>query len=260
MRAEIDGIGIHYESEGEGTPLVFVHGLGGTLNVWHAQRVVLSKYCRVILYDLSGSGQSDRSNTGYSIEKWAEELAGVLDAAELERAVVVGHSMGTLIVQRFVLQFPDRVMGLVLAGALTELLPPGKEAIANRAKLVEAEGMSAVADAILTGALSARTREGNPALAGLLREVLLSNDPQCYAAHCRALVEGSVRGEQSKIDCPALILVGDQDPVTPLVFARQIAGEIPGTAVKIVPGTAHMTMLESPDAFNSALLGFLARI
>jgi 3-oxoadipate enol-lactonase/4-carboxymuconolactone decarboxylase len=110
------------------------------------------------------------------------------------------------------------------------------------------------------GALTPRTREANPALAGLLREVLLANDPHCYAAHCRALADGSVKGEQARIRCPTLILVGDQDPVTPLANARQIAGEIAGAVIRVIPGTAHMTMLESPDAFNTALLEFLAAV
>jgi 3-oxoadipate enol-lactonase/4-carboxymuconolactone decarboxylase len=120
--------------------------------------------------------------------------------------------------------------------------------------------MAAVADTILGGALTPRTREGNPALAGLFREMLLSNDPRCYAAQCRALADGSVKGEQARIRCPTLILVGDQDPVTPLANARQIAGEIAGAVIRIIPGTAHMTMLEAPDAFNTALLEFLATV
>jgi pimeloyl-ACP methyl ester carboxylesterase len=260
MQATIQGTTIHYETEGEGPPVVFVHGLGGTSSVWHAQRVVLSRYFKVVVYDLSGSGRSERGAREYSIDGWADELAGVLDAAGIERAAVVGHSMATLIVQRFALRYPERVSALALAGPLTELAPPGKEGVRKRGATVEAEGMGAVVDAILAGALTTRTREGSAGLAGLLREVLLSNDPICYAGHCRALAEGSVKGEQAQIRCPTLILVGDQDPVTPLANARQIGGEIAGAVIRVIPGTAHMTMLESPDAFNTALLEFLATV
>jgi 3-oxoadipate enol-lactonase len=260
MEAQIHGATIHYEVEGDGPPLVFVHGLGGTSNVWHAQRVVLSKNFKVLVYDLSGSGRSQRGGQEYAIARWADELAAVLDAAQIARAAVVGHSMATLIVQRFALQYPERVSALALAGPITELAPPGKEAVRRRAATVEAEGMGAIVDAILGGALTPRTREGNPALAGLLREVLLSNDPHGYAAHCRALADGSVKGEQARIRCPTLILVGDQDPVTPLANARQVAAEIAGAVLRVIPATAHMTMLESPDAFNTALLEFLAAV
>src|SRR5581483_4783946 len=121
-------ISIHYESQGEGPPIVLVHGLGGTSNIWHAQRVTLSKYYRVVALDLSGSGRSDRSKRSYSIDGWADEIAGLMDHLKLPAAVVVGHSMGTVIVQHFAAKYPDKTKAIVLAGALVELGPPGKEA------------------------------------------------------------------------------------------------------------------------------------
>jgi 3-oxoadipate enol-lactonase len=260
MLANIHGTTVFYESMGEGPPLVFVHGLGGTGNVWHAQRLTLSKHYRVVTYDLSGSGRSDRTRREYSIDGWADELAGLLDHWKLPAAAVVGHSMGTVIVQHFTAKYPARVMALVLAGALVELGPAGKEAFARRAEMVEREGMIGVTDTVLGGALSAGTRERNPALAGMVREMLLANDPACYAGHCRALMNGSARADQAKITCPTLLLVGDQDPVTPLGLQRQIAAAIKGSRIRIVPNTAHLTMLESPEAFNTILLELLATL
>jgi 3-oxoadipate enol-lactonase len=260
MQATINGINLSYESQGEGPPIVFVHGLGGTANVWHAQRVTLSKYFRVIALDLSGSGRSDRSRRSYSIEGWVEEIAGLLDHLGIDQAVMVGHSMATVIVQKFAARHPQRTRALVLAGALVELGPPGKEAFTKRAETVEKEGMVAVADTVLGGALSAGTRERNLALTGMVREMLLSNDPLCYAGHCRALIAGSAKADQSAITCPTLLVVGDQDPVTPLSLQRQIAAAIKHSRIRIVPSTAHLTMLESPEAFNAILLEFLATI
>ncbi len=260
MQASINGITIHYEAQGDGTPLVFVHGLGGTSNIWHAQRVTLSRYFRVVAADLSGSGRSDKSQRSYSIDGWADEIAGLMDHLNMPAAVIVGHSMGTVIVQHFAAKYPQRTTALVLAGGLVELGPPGKEAFTKRAESVEKEGMAGVADAILGGALSAGTRERNLALTGMVREMLLSNDPACYAGHCRALIAGSARADQSRITCPTLLLVGDQDPVTPLGLQKQIAAAIKTSRIRIVPNTAHLTMLESPEVFNTALLEFLAAI
>jgi pimeloyl-ACP methyl ester carboxylesterase len=92
----------------------------------------------------------------------------------------------------------------------------------------------------------------------MVREMLLSNDPASYAAQCLALVNGSARAEQATIRCPTLILVGDQDGVTPLGLAKAIAAVVSGARIRIIPETAHMTMLERPDAFNAALIEFLA--
>ena len=260
MQANIHGVGIHYETQGDGPPVVFVHGLGGTSNVWHAQRVTLSKNFRVVTYDLSGSGRSDRSRRQYSIDGWADELAGLMDHLSIPAAVVVGHSMGTVVVQHFAAKYAKRPTAIALAGALVELGPPGKEAFTKRAETVEKEGMIGVADAVLGGALSAGSRERNLALTGMVREMLLSNDPACYAGHCRALIAGSAKADQEKIACPTLLVVGDQDPVTPLALQRKIAAAIKNSRIRIVPNTAHLTMLESPEAFNAILLEFLATV
>ena len=258
--ATIHGAAIHYETQGEGPPIVFIHGLGGTSNVWHAQRITLSRYFKVIVTDLTGSGRSDKTPRTYSLEQWADDSAGLIDHLQLDQAVVVGHSMGTAIVQKFAARHPQKTKAIILAGALVELGPPGKEAFAKRAEAVEKEGMIGVADAILAGALSAGTRERNPALTGMVREMLLANDPKCYAGHCRALIQGSARADQPNIKCPTLLVVGDQDPVTPLALQRQIAAAIGQARIRIVPNTAHLTMLECPEAFNAAVLEFLATV
>src|SRR5206468_3872518 len=122
---------------------------------------------------------------------------------------LVGHSMATVLAQKFAAAYPTRLAGLVLCGPLTELPPPGKEAFVKRAETVLREGMLPVADMVLAGGLTAATREGNGALTGMVREMLLSNDPPSYAAQCHALLNGSAKADQAKIRCPTLILEGD---------------------------------------------------
>jgi 3-oxoadipate enol-lactonase len=258
MLADIQGTNIFYEVVGDGLPLVFVHGLGGTSNVWHAQRLALSKFFKVLTLDLPGSGRSDKRERHYSMERWAEQIAALADAARLDKFVLVGHSMTTVLAQKFAAKYGTRLAALVLCGPITELAPAGKEAFVKRAETVQKEGMIAVADTVLGGALTAAAREGNPALAGLVREMLLSNDPACYAAQCQVLIAGSAKADQAQIKCPTLILEGDQDGVTPLTNARAIAAAIPGARVRIIPATAHLTMLERPEMFNAALIEFLA--
>jgi 3-oxoadipate enol-lactonase len=99
-----------------------------------------------------------------------------------------------------------------------------------------------------------------PTVAGLVREMFLSNDARTYAQHCLALRDGDVRGDHARIACPTLLTVGDQDPVTPLSWQRQIAAGIPDSRIRIIPDTAHMTMLESPAVFNTVVLEFLATL
>jgi pimeloyl-ACP methyl ester carboxylesterase len=239
---------------------VFIHGLGATSNAWHAQRTTLSKYFRVIVYDRSGGGRSPQARDGYSIDAWADELAGLLDHLAVSAAVVVGHSLGSMVAQRFAAKYPSRTRALVLAGGEAELGPDGKRVLTGRAQIIEADGLTGAVDPWLDGVLSAATREGNPALAGLLRAMFLANDDNTYAQHCLALRDGDVRGDHARITCPTMLLIGDQDPVTPLSWQQQIAAGIADSRIRIIPNTAHMTMLESPAAFNTALLEFLAAL
>src|SRR5262249_5251417 len=125
---------------------------------------------------------------------------------------------------------------------------------------VEANGLGVVVGPWLSAVLSAATREANAALAGLVREMFLANDAKTYALHCLALRDGSVRGDQRNIVCPTLLTVGDQDPVSPLRWQRQIAAGIARSQIRIIPNTAHMTMLEAPAVFNTILLDFLATL
>ncbi len=258
MLAAMKDTSIFYEIAGEGLPLLFVHGLGGTGNVWHAQRAGLVKYFKVITIDLPGSGRSDKSERHYTMEKWCDQLAALAEHLKIDKFVLIGHSMATVLAQKFAAKYGSRLAALVLCGPITELAQAGKEAFTKRAELVLKEGMIAVADTVLGGALSPATREGQPALAGLFREMLLANDPNCYAGHCHALLSGSAKADQPNIKCPTLVLVGDQDGVTPLVWARAIVSAIAGARLRIVPATAHLTMAERPEVFNAALVEFLA--
>ena len=260
MFADILGSTIAYESVGDGPPVVFLHGLGSTSNVWHAQRVALQKTHRAITLDLPGSGRSSKHERTYSMLRWAEQLDLLAAHLNLDTFVLVGHSMTTILAQNFAARYPKRVRGIVLCGPLTEQPPAMREAFAKRAESVAKEGMLTVAEQVLAGAISAGTRESPSALPGLYREMLQANDPPSYAAQCRALMEASAKADQPAIACPTLILVGDQDGVTPIANARAIAAAVPGATIRVIPATAHLTMAERPEAFNAVILEFLANM
>jgi len=258
--AIINDLKIHHEIQGDGPPIVFVHGLGATSSVWHAQRMTLSRNYRVIVYDRSGCGRSQQAQGGYSVDAWADELAGLLDYLSITSAVVVGHSLGSMVAQRFVGKHPERTKALILAGGEAELDTNAKNILTERAKLIDAQGLFAVVDSWLSAVLSPATREANSALAGLVREMFLANDAKTYAMHCLALRDGSALKDQANIVCPTLLLVGDHDLVTPIRWQQQIAAGIVNSRIRIIPYTGHMTMLERPDVFNTVFMDFLAEI
>jgi pimeloyl-ACP methyl ester carboxylesterase len=222
--------------------------------------MALSKYYRVITYDRSGAGRSERARGGYSIDGWADELAGLLDHLSVGKAVVVGHSLGSMVAQRFAGKYPDRTRALILAGGEANPGPEGAQFLTERARTIEAQGLFAAVDAWLAAVLSPATREANAALAGLVREMFLANDAKTYAAQCLALRDGDVRSDHQRIVCPTLLTVGDRDPVTPLSWQQQIAMGIRNSSIRIIPNTGHMTMLEAPAVFNTVIMDFLAML
>jgi pimeloyl-ACP methyl ester carboxylesterase len=259
MYAETTGGRIYFEEEGQGPPVVFVHGLGATGNVWYGVRTVLKKQFRVVVLDLPGSGRSEKREPRYSMAGWTRQLHELVQHLQLPRFVLVGHSMGTVLVQMFAAEYPERLAGLVLCGPILELSEARKQAFRQRIDTVLQEGMLAVADGVVTGALSASTRESPSPLPGLVREMLLANDPAHYAAQCRALIESSAREALPRIRCPVLILEGDQDVVTPMNTCQEILAALPQAQLRVIPTTGHWTMLEQPQFVVAALLEFFGR-
>lgn len=107
---------VHVQIAGEGLPIVLIHGLGATSDVWYAQRETLGRTFRVVTYDRSGCGRSPRRPGGCSIDSWVDELVDLLDDLSIDETAVVGHSLGSMIAQRFAARYPSRTRALVLAG------------------------------------------------------------------------------------------------------------------------------------------------
>lgn len=255
MFIELNGARHSYLSQGEGPPIVFVHGLGGTQNVWHGVIDALSLHHHCVALDLRGHGRSGGAGT-FSMKGWAQDVEALITALELPPVTLVGHSMGTLIAQQLAHSRPELVDNVVLIGGISYFEPPVKQAYEERATLVEAEGMDALVDAWLPGALSARNAAKLPQLVGLLREVFLRNDPASYAKSCRAIAKATAVS-RSDIGQPTLLIVGDHDRSTPIAMTEELHREIPVSLVRVVPNAAHWVPLEQPDAIAAAVLEFL---
>jgi 3-oxoadipate enol-lactonase len=255
MFIELNGVRHHYVSKGEGPPIVFVHGLGGTLHVWHGVMDALALHHHVVALDLRGHGRSDAKNQ-FSIKSFAQDVEALIAALELPPVTLVGHSMGTLVAQQLALLKPETVDNLVLVGGISYFEPPVKEAYAQRADTVEAEGMDALIEAWIPGALSPRNAAMHPQVVGLLRDMFLRNDPASYAKTCRAIAKAPAIARED-IGQPTLLVVGDHDRSTPIAMTEELHREIPVSLVRVVPNAAHWVPLEQPDSIAAAILEFL---
>lgn len=256
MFTQVNGVKHHYRSSGEGPPVVLVHGLGGTLDIWHGVAELLSLHHHVVALDLRGHGRTGAGRAQFSIKSWSQDVAALMAELELPAATVVGHSMGSLIAQHLAVTTPELVDQLVLVGGISYFEPPDKQAYEQRAKIVDEQGLDEIVDDWLVGALSPRTHARLPQVTGLLRHLFLANDPRSYAKACRALSRAPAI-EREQIGQPTLLLVGDHDRSTPLRMSEQLHRQIPVSRVQVVPSAAHWMTLEHPDVLAAAILQFL---
>ncbi|MBW3576307.1 MAG: alpha/beta hydrolase [Actinobacteria bacterium] len=255
MFAEIDGCTLHYLSYGEGPPVVLVHGLGGTASVWHGVMQALQQHHHVVALDLRGHGRSDGKGR-FSIDGWANDLRGLIRHLDLTAVTLVGHSLGSLIVQHLAHSDPDICDEMVLVGGISYFQPPTSDAYRDRADIVERDGMDAVVDAWLDGAVSAQTHATMPGAVGLLREMFVRNDPVMYAKSCRALVKAP-QIPRTEIGQPTLAVVGAHDRSTPLAMAEELRRDIPVCRVRVIPHVGHWVPIEDPGTLAAAVLEFL---
>ncbi len=255
MFADIDGNTFHYTSLGEGPPVVFVHGLGGSGHVWHGVVRAMAQHHHCVTIDLRGHGRS-QGRGKLSVEGWAKDVHRLMAALELPAVTLVGHSLGSLIAQELARTEPDAVDQLVLVGGISYFGPATADAYRQRADAVEADGMDALVDAWLEGAVSPRSHALQPGMVGLLRDLFLRNDPQHYAKACRALADAP-RIDREGIGQPTLIVAGAHDRSTPLAMAEELKASIPVSRIKVLPGVGHWMPLEDPDTVAAAILEFL---
>ena len=247
MAVEVDGPG----GASQGDAILCIHGLGATSNFYTPLCLALASRYRVVRPDLPGSGRSP-ARDGLSVPLFAEAMARVARSLGLERAHVIGHSLGSIVAQHLALREPKLVRSLALLGPL--LAPPeaARQGLKDRAKKARSEGMAEIAGQILQAATSTDTRNNQPVAAALVRELVMRQDPEGYARSCEALAAAEA-AEIQHIACPTLIITGDEDAIGTPSGARALAERIPGARLVILPRCGHWTMLERPVESTAAL-------
>jgi 3-oxoadipate enol-lactonase len=246
------------EIDGNGDAVLLLHGLGGSSNTWTPIMAALARH-RPIRLDLPGSARSSRVEGPLSIAGFVECVKRVLDFAGVSRAHVVGHSLGTIIAMHLALSAPAIVRSLCLFGPL--LAPPDtvRDTIRTRGKKARDEGvpgMQLIADAVQQATTSSETKQRRPSAMAYVRESLMRQDPDGYARTCDALADAQA-ADTAAIDCPTLLITGDEDVVAPPQMVRQIANKISGARVEILRGCGHWTPVEKPEECSDLLRQFL---
>jgi 3-oxoadipate enol-lactonase len=245
------------ECDGEGEAILMIHGLGGTSNVWTPVLPALVRH-RTIRPDLPGSGRSHRVEGSLTIGRFVEAMQRVCAALRLDRVHVAGHSLGTIVALHLAVTTPRLVRSLALFGPLAsppDAARPGIRARGAKARDEGEAGMQAIADTLLTTAVSAETRTRRPVAVAVVRELLMRQCPDGYARTCEALADAQP-AEMGGITCPTLLVTGDEDTVSPAQSVRLLGGRIPGARVEVLARCGHWTPIEKPAECEDLLKRF----
>ena len=258
-KVSVSGIEIAYDEAGVGPAVVFLHGFPFNRSMWREQVKVLRQNFRVIAPDLRGHGQTSVTSGPTTMAAMAQDVIALMDALEISRAVICGLSMGGYVALELYRMFPSRVRALVLAD--TRAVADTDEGKLNRELQAQRglqEGMAPIADAMLPKLVAPLTVARRPEVVARVREMILKADPTGAAAAQRGMAQRADLADfLSQINVPTLIIVGRHDLLTPVGESEMMHSRIADSALQIIEDAAHLSNLEQPETFNSALTRFL---
>ncbi len=252
------GIDIAYDDVGAGPAVVFLHGFPHNRTLWAPQLGGLMARARCVAPDLRGFGESEISGP-YSIDGYADDVVAMLDALGIERAVIAGLSMGGYVAFAIWRRHRARVRALILAdtrpGADSE---DTKEKRREMIRTARAKGSGAIADAQIGGMVGKTTRTRHPDIADAVHRMLTMAPVEGVVGALEAMIaRPDSTPTLATIDVPTLIIVGDEDVLTPPAESRAMHAAIAGSRLEIIEGAGHVSNVERPAAFNHVTSEFL---
>jgi 3-oxoadipate enol-lactonase len=239
--------------------LVLIHGFPLGARMWEPQLELAGQGWRIVAPQLRGFDGPAADSVATSVDDYAGDVIDLLDALDIEQAVIGGLSMGGYITFAMFRHAPRYFRGMILADTRAEAdTAGGVEGRKRMIQLVRDEGPARVADEMMPNLLGPSTRANRPEVVDALRDLILSNSTDTIAG---AIVALMTRLDStpllSQVHCPTLVVVGDEDALTPRAFSEAIQHAIVGAELAVVPQAGHMSNMEQPAAFNLALARFL---
>jgi 3-oxoadipate enol-lactonase len=260
--AALGGRAIHYVEDGEGFPLLLIHGLAGDHTAWTAQIAAWRERHRVIAPDNRGAGRSTQADEAVSTLDLAHDMLALLDALGVERAHVVGRSMGGAIAQHMALVAPQRIASLAMCASFAKLDPLGRRVLHNMREVLEWTGSwAAHARHSVQNFVSSAFYNANPERVAAI-EALIGGEtrlPACYVQQNHACQAHDTLERLGGIRCPTLILAGGRDPICSPTATGWMSERIPGAETVMFEDSSHFFLMEEPQRFMQVMDAWLAR-
>jgi 3-oxoadipate enol-lactonase len=257
--ADNRGVKTFYDTYGEGTPIVFLHPWTTNGYIWYFQIFPFARNHQVVVIDERGHGRSDKPRSGYSIQEHASDVAAVLDSLKINKAILVGNSIGGMIAMQFNLDYPDRVIANVILSSGTGL----GESMPKEAADAFRNNFEASFSSLLEGTVSARTKRERPEILELMRShfMVQSNFPKYVfdsaISDPNGVFNWNIKNRLGEIRKPTVVLAGEEDQGTPLAANKFLADNIPGAKLSVVKDVGHFYQLEKPAEFTAAVKQFI---
>ena len=261
MRLTIDDAQIDAAIDGKGDAIVLIHGFPFTRDEWDLQAAELAKIALVIRPDLRGMGRSSVPEGPYLMETLAGDIAALLDALHVERAAIVGHSLGGYVAMAFARMYAERVKRLALVcsrlAADTAQIARAREDLADRAE--GENSIEPIVDAYVAKTFAPATLESRSPLVTRAREIARSNDPRGAAAMLRGMAQRVDSYDIAEdLSMPVTIVAGIADQIVPLSEAQEVSRTFPRARLKTLAASGHVPMFEEPEALTDLLKGFVS--
>ena len=259
-KTRINNIDITYDDTGSGPAVVLIHGYPFNRSMWAEQVSALADSYRVVTLDLRGHGESESSTGASTMKLMAQDVASLMDELRIDRAVIGGLSMGGYVTLAFYQLFAERVEKLLLAD--TRAQADTEEAKATRAdqvQQIQADGMTGIVNGMLPKLLSPETVSKQPEIVKRVRDMMMHTSPEGAIGALRGMAEREDQTERlSQINVPALIVVGKEDPITPVADSQKMHERIAGSQLVVIENASHVSNIEQSEQFNRALREFLS--
>jgi 3-oxoadipate enol-lactonase len=243
---------IAYRRTGTGLPVILLHPLALSSEIWTSLVAGLSTTFDVIMPDARGHGRSGWDGEPFGIDDLADDVSALLDALGLPSAHVIGMSMGGSTAVSFAGRYPGRVTGMVLADTTAWYGANARETWEERARLVVTQPRERQVPFQVDRWFTERFQRRNPSMVNDVVRVFLRTDSLAHAAACRALGTMDSRGSLAAIIPPVLVLTGEEDYATPPAMGQAIADRVPDGRARVVPGLRHLSLVEAPTLADEA--------
>ncbi len=255
----VNQLQMYYEESGQGEPLIFLHGLGSSSADWQLQVEYFQERYRCITFDTRGHGRSGKPPGPYSIQGFAADTAGLLDALSIPAAHFIGLSLGGFITFQMAVDHPERVKSMVIINSAPTVVP---NSFRDKLKIWQRQYMFRILSMERIGKTIGARLFPNPGQKELLEQFVerwAKNDKKAYMAATMAMVGWSVQDQIDAIQIPVLVIAADQD-YTPVEHKKAYVALMPNAELLVIPNARHAVVVAQPEQVNPPIAAFLERV